>query len=176
MSRLTVPVSDADHAEGPAGAPITLVEYGDYQCPSCGAAYPVVKDLQQQLGKKLRFVFRNFPLENVHEHAMNAALAAEAAGALGGEKAFWKMHDTLFENQNALDDADLGSYAADAGVDGNEVMRAVETGAHAERVRADLVGGARSGVNGTPTFFVNGERYDGDWTDADEFAAALGHA
>ncbi|GJG89049.1 hypothetical protein tb265_42300 [Gemmatimonadetes bacterium T265] len=176
MAHLTVPVSAADHAQGPADAPVTLVEYGDYECPYCGQAYPVVKALQRRLGDRLRFVFRNFPLQDAHPHAVHAALAAEAAGALGGEAAFWAMHDTLYEHQRALDDAHLARYAGEAGVDGAAVARAVADDRYADRLQADFAGGVRSGVNGTPTFFVNGARYDGDWTDAAAFGAALADA
>ena len=123
MARLRAPVSQTDHARGDVDAPVTLVAYGDYECSLCGQAYPIVKQLQKQLGKRLHFVFRNFPLENAHPHAMHAALAAETVGALGGEGPFWVMHDALYERQNALDDAALGRYANDAGVDGASVSR-----------------------------------------------------
>lgn len=169
---LTPPVSTSDHAEGPSSAPVTLVEYGDYECPSCGAAFPIVKSLQQKMGKGMRFVFRNFPLREAHPHALHAAIAAEAVGA-HGEKKFWAMHDALYEHQDALSDADLAAYASDLGVSEREIANAFEVDAFADRVRADFRGGVRSGVNGTPTFFVNGERYDGDWRDVTAFLATL---
>src|SRR5579871_4401521 len=100
-ARLTLPVGPRDHAQGPADARVTLVEYGDYECPHCGRAYPIVKEVQRRLGAALRFVFRNFPLIQSHPHAEHAAEAAEGAAALGQ---FWPMHDTLFEHQRALDD------------------------------------------------------------------------
>jgi len=155
---LTRPVSARDHAEGLADAPLTLVEYGDYQCPYCGAAYPVVKRVQKKLGKKLRFVFRNFPLTQAHPYALIAAQAAEAA-ALQGK--FWEMHDLLFEQQNHLEPDIIPSWAKRIGVDldkfGNDItQRAVE-----KRLQEDRQSGIRSGVNGTPTFFINGTRYDG---------------
>src|SRR5262249_40759922 len=106
-ARLTQPVSERDHIQGPDSAPVTLVEYGDYECPYCGQAYPIVKEVQQRLGDRLRFVFRNFPLTNAHPHAEHAAEAAEAAGAQGQ---FWEMHDSLYEHQSALDDAHLEEY------------------------------------------------------------------
>ena len=173
VARLTLPVGTRDHAQGAADAPVTLVEYGDYECPHCGRAHPVVKALQRTLGKSLRFVFRNFPLKEAHPHAEHAAEAAESAGARGGEEKFWGMHDLLFENQGALEDSDLLEYAAALGIDPDGVAQDLADGVHAARVRADFRGGVRSGVNGTPTFFVNGRRYDGDWSDPAAFAAAL---
>jgi protein-disulfide isomerase len=169
---LTPPVSDRDHAEGPAGASVTLVEYGDYQCPYCGAAYPIVKKLQKAMGSDMRFVFRNFPLREAHPHALHAAIAAEAVG-VHGDPAFWKMHDALYEHQKALDDPNLLRYAKASGVPSAEVAEAFAGGPSADRVRADFRSGIRSGVNGTPTFFVNGARYDDDWTDVTSFLAAL---
>ena len=104
MSKLTVPVGAQDHAQGPEDAPVTLVEYGDYECPYCGAAYPIVKRIQKKMGKDLRFVFRNFPLTESHPHALAAAQSAEAAAL---QNSFWEMHDALYENQRALEDRDL---------------------------------------------------------------------
>ena len=153
-----IPIEGRDHIQGPTGAPIALVEYGDYQCPYCGAAYPIVKALQERLGKRLSFAFRNFPLSDLHQFAEHAAEAAEAAADQGK---FWEMHDLLFENQDALDDKSLGQYASDLGLDSIRLAREVTTESHAERVREDFHSGVRNGVNGTPTFFINGERYDG---------------
>lgn len=172
MPSLSEPVTAEDHAQGPDGAPVTVVEYGDYQCPSCGQAYPVVKAVQEAMGDGLRFVFRNFPLTTIHAHAQDAAEAAEAAGALGE---FWAMHDTLFEHQRALREADLVRYAGALGLDGDAFMRGLVGHSYAARVRQDFLGGVRSGVNGTPTFFINGERYDGSW-DADSLLAAVREA
>jgi protein-disulfide isomerase len=170
MSRLKPAVDDSrDHAQGSPGAPITLVEYGDYECPHCGRAHLVVKALQRALGPNLRFVFRNFPLSQVHPRATRAAMAAEAA-ALQGR--FWPMHDLLFENQDALEDEDLYRYAEAAGLDVDRFARDIESEAVAMRVKEDILSGARSGVNGTPTFFVNGLRYDGSW-EAAPFLATL---
>jgi protein-disulfide isomerase len=173
-STLTPPVGDHDHAQGPAKAKVTLVEYGDYECPYCGSAHPIVKRLQKKMGPQMRFVFRNFPLREAHPHATHAAVAAEVAG-MHGEEVFWQMHDALYEHQDALEDEDLVGYAEAVGVPGAEIDDAFAGGAAADRVRADFRGGVRSGVNGTPTFFVNGERYDGDWTDERAFLAALEH-
>src|SRR5688572_16069159 len=138
-SKLAIPVTENDHAQGPANAPVTLVEYGDYECPYCGMAYPIVKSLQRQLGTDLRFVFRNFPLAEAHPHARHAAQAAEAAAAQGK---FWEMHGMLFEHQDALADADLIGYARELGLDAERVARELEAGTHAKRVRDDFRNGA----------------------------------
>jgi len=122
------------------------------------------------MGDNLRFVFRHFPLSEAHPHAQRAAEAAEAAGAQGH---FWEMHDLLFHNQDALEDADLLAYAAQIGIDAQRVARELAAGTYAKRVRDDFRGGVRSGVNGTPTFFINGVRYDGNWSDTAEFMQAL---
>ncbi|HEU4698256.1 MAG TPA: DsbA family protein [Gemmatimonadales bacterium] len=168
--RLQPAVGSDDHVLGPADAPVTLVEYGDFQCPYCGQAYPIVKAVQQRLGDDLRFVFRHFPLTEMHPFAQHAAEAAEAAGAQGH---FWAMHDALYEHQSRLDDPALVRYAAALGLDADRVARALEEGTYAQRVQDDFLSGVRSGVNGTPTFFVNGARFDGDWTDEATFLRAL---
>src|SRR5258706_14082789 len=157
-AELTPPVSERDHAAGPENAPVTLVEYGDYECPYCGMAYPIVKRAQQDLGKQLRFVFRNFPLAESHPHARLAAEAAEAAGAQGK---FWEMHAMLFEHQDALDDADLVRYAKALHLDVERFTRELASEMYVARVRKDIQSGIKSGVNGTPTFFINGVRFDG---------------
>lgn len=168
MSRLTPPPSARDHARGPADAPVTLVEYGDYQCPYCGAAYPVVKALQHRFGHRLRFIFRNFPLTQVHPHAEHAAEAAEAAAHAGK---FWEMHDAIFEHQDAMTDRDLAGYGAQAGIDPAVIADALTARTYAARVREDFMSGVRSGVNGTPAFFINGQKYDGEYD-----AGSLGQA
>jgi protein-disulfide isomerase len=157
---LSLPVGARDHAQGPADAAVTLVEYGDYQCPHCGRAYPIVKKVQEHFGARLCFVFRNFPLATVHPNAEHAAEAAEAAASQGR---FWEMHDALFEHQDALDDRHLGQYAELAGLDRVRFDRELKDGAHVHRVREDFMSGVRSSVNGTPTFFINGRRYDDSW-------------
>ena len=172
MSQLTLPVGERDHAQGPATAPVTIVEYGDYECPHCGRAYPIVKELQRRLGDQLRFVFRNFPLENVHPHAAHAAAAAEAAA---GQRKFWEMHDVVFERQQHLTDPDLRRYAEELGLDAERFVADAASRATAERVRGDFMSGVRSGVNGTPTFFVNGRRHDGPW-DLEDLLEAAGRA
>ena len=155
---LAAPVGERDHAQGPANAPLTLVEYGDYQCPYCGQADPIVKELQRELGDRLRFVFREFPLAQVHPHAEHAAEAAEAAGAQGK---FWEMHDYLYAHQRELDDPYLEQYAGEIGLDMQRFDTEMRGQTYLERVREDFMGGVESGVNGTPTFFINGKRHDG---------------
>jgi protein-disulfide isomerase len=154
---LTVPDPKRDHIKGSPDAPIMLLEYGDYQCPFCGQVQPIVREIQRRLGENLCFGFRHFPLTNVHPHSEHAAEAAEAAGAQGN---FWDMHEMLFDNQDSLEDADLAQYAAQLGLDAERLIREVLAGAYAPKIREDFKLGARGGVNGTPTFFINGERYD----------------
>jgi protein-disulfide isomerase len=170
--RLVLPVSARDHIRGPANAPVTLVEYGDYQCPYCGMANPIVEEVRRELGDGLRFVFRNFPLSEVHPHAEHAAEIAEAAGA---QQKFWEMHDMLYEHQKALDDQHLAEYAALLRVPASEIKRALAQHAYQERVREDFMSGVRSGVNGTPTFFINGARHDGSF-ERDTLLAAIAAA
>ncbi len=160
MSRLMLPVSDHDHIQGPDNAAVTVVEYGDYECPHCGKAHYIVKAIQRHLGNQMRFVFRNFPLTQIHPNAQHAAEAAEAAGTQGR---FWEMHDMLFEHQNALDDVYLLVYATALGLDKEQFEQDMRFHTYAERVREDFLSGVRSGVNGTPTFFINGERHEGSW-------------
>jgi len=164
------PVTEHDHTAGPDEAPVTLVEYGDYECPYCGMAYPIVKEIQRKFGDQLRFVFRNFPLKEAHPHALHAAEAAESAGAQGK---FWEMHDAIFEHQHALEDKHLVAYAEAIGIDPDRVADDLSNGTYVKRVREDFRSGVRSGVNGTPTFFINGERYNGPWADPFQFARAL---
>jgi protein-disulfide isomerase len=157
---LTLPVGDRDHIEGELTAPVVLVEYGDYECPHCGHAFPIIKRIQKAMGDDLCFVFRNFPLTEVHPHAQEAAEAVEAAAAQGR---FKEMHDIVFDNQEALAADDLVAYAERVGLDMDRFVSEMETGAHYDRVREDFMSGVRSGVNGTPTFFVNGDRYEDSW-------------
>src|SRR5262245_5184781 len=168
-STLSLAVSGRDHAQCPELAPVTLVEYGYYECPHCGRAYPIVKRIQEELGSRLRFVFRNFPLGEMHPHAQHAAEAAEAAAVQGR---FWDMHDALFEHQGALGDRHLAQYAAAIGLDEQRVQRELSDHTHARRVREDFLSGVKSGVNGTPTFFINGVRHDDAW-DFDTLLSAL---
>lgn len=170
--RLSIPVSERDHAQGKADAKVTLVEYGDYECPHCGRAHPIVKEVQKRAGDELRFVFRNFPLAQIHTHAQHAAEAAEAAGAQGR---FWAMHDHIFEHQRSLDDAHLTKFAAELGLDAARFEDELKRGVYADRVRDDFRGGIRSGVNGTPTFFINGVRHNGA-LDFEDLLAAIERA
>jgi protein-disulfide isomerase len=168
-----MPVSgDRDHIQGSADAAVTLVEYGDYECPYCGAAYPIIKEVQARMGERLRFVFRNFPISTSHPHAEQAAEAAEAASAQGS---FWEMHDVLYENQKRLRDEDLRSYAEKLGLDVERFDTELADHVHADRVHEDFLTGVRSGVNGTPTFYINGARHD-DSYDAETLLAALERA
>ena len=155
---LTLPDPERDHISGSADGLIRLLEYGDYECPFCAEAQPIVKEIQRRLGDDLLFAFRNFPLTNIHPHSEHAAEAAEAAAAQGN---FWGMHDTLFENQRALEDQDLATYAAELGLDETQLIREVTASVYAPRIREDFKSGVKGGVNGTPTLFINGERYDG---------------
>jgi protein-disulfide isomerase len=170
---LTLPVTaERDHIQGPVDAPVTLVEYGDYECPYCGAAYPIVKEVQTRMGERLRFVFRNFPITTSHPHAEQAAEAAEAAAAQGR---FWPMHDLLYENQRRLREPDLRGYAEQLGIDVERFEKELAEHVHAARVHEDFMSGVRSGVNGTPTFYINGVRHD-DSYELETLLAALQRA
>jgi protein-disulfide isomerase len=169
MAELRVAVTPKDYVQGPDDAPVTLVEYGDYQCPYCGQAYPIVKRVQKHFGKTLRFVFRNFPLREAHPHAESAAETAEYAGAHGK---FWEMHDLLFENQERLGEPLYLELAKKLGLDAAAFRQSLADGQYRNRVDSDFTGGVRSGVNGTPTFFINGERHDGPF-DYDTLSHAI---
>lgn len=167
---LTVPVStQRDHILGPGTAGLTIVEFGDFECPHCQEAHFVLKDLLAQAGEQVRLVYRHFPLTQVHPHAQRAAEAAEAAGAQGR---FWEMHDLLFENQDALDESDLVDYASQLDLDVTRFRHELLQGKHTPRVREDFLIGIRSGVNGTPGWFIDGRRYDGPW-DLDSLLAIV---
>lgn len=157
---LTVPVSKDDHIQGNINAPIVLVEYGDFECVHCGRAYLIIKKIQKHLGKNLAFVYRSFPLTEIHPHAEHAAEAAEIADAANK---FWEYHDVLFKHQDALNDSSLSSYAYDLGIDSDDFLHGLEGEEYKDKVQQVFMAGVESGVNGTPTFFVNGSRYDGDW-------------
>jgi protein-disulfide isomerase len=166
---LAVPVSDRDHSQGPATAAVTLVQYGDYECPYTRRSTWVVQALQQELGEQLRFVYRNFPLTEIHPHALHAALAAEAAAAQGK---FWEMHDYIFHHQHTLEDSDLEQFAGAVGLDLQQYRRDIADQRALARIEEDVAGGERSGVQGTPTFFINGVLYRGSW-ELDPLLAAL---
>jgi protein-disulfide isomerase len=152
------PVHDWDHVRGPADAPLTLVEYGDYQCRDCGVLFGVLREMQLEIGARLRLVYRHYPLSGIHKRAQAAAEAAEAAGAQGK---FWAMHDLLFENQGALEPKDLSKYAARLQLDLKRFEKELKEGTHRDTVRAGFVAGVRNGVNGTPGLFLNGVRQQG---------------
>lgn len=164
MSQLIPPVRSDDHTQGNKEAPLTLVEYGDYQCGFCGRAYPIIKQVQQELGSQLRFVYRNFPLSEAHPDAFKAAVAAEAAAL---QHLFWQMHDVLFENQSALSWNDLFAYAQSIDLDMQRFEGDIQSSSVTAKVEADFESGVRSGVNGTPSFFINGEKYEGSWEAGD---------
>jgi protein-disulfide isomerase len=155
---LSAPVTADDHVLGALEAPIQLVEYGDYECPHCGRAHWVIRQLQEKLGDQLAFVFRNFPLTEVHPRADSVAQALEAAGAQGY---FWEMHDRFYEHQHELEGLDLTAHAEGVGVDVEQWKKDMKDARFRDRVREDIASGLSSGVIGTPTFFINGTRYDG---------------
>ena len=166
---LTVPVGPDDWTDGPQDALVTFVEYGDFECAHCGRMEPVLQELRRLAGPGMRFVYRHFPITSSHPHAESAAEAAEAAGTIG---AFWPMHDTLFANQHALQDSDLVGYAAALGLDADTVAADLANHVYGPNVRADFMSGVRAGVSGTPAFFINGVRYDGNY-DLDALARAV---
>ncbi len=160
IGKLNLPVNDRDRIQGPRTASVKLVEYGDYECPYTGQAYPIVKEIQKLLGDKLLFVFRNFPLREIHPHAEHAAEAAEAAATQGK---FWEMHDYLFEHQRALDDNHLLKYAETLGINTDIFRREMSGHIYTSLIDKSLGDGIASGVEGTPTFFINGVRHNGSW-------------
>lgn len=161
-------------------APVELVEFGDYECPYCGKAHPIVRQLRDRFADRLHFRFRNFPLSQIHRHAKHAAEAAVSVRSQVGEEGFWAMHDAIFAHQrdgtDALDDEHLARYAEEAGADGARARYDLDTGKFEETVEVDFVEGVHAGVNGTPTFFINGKRFDGDWRDLEQFATAIERA
>ena len=169
MSQLSALVTERDHATGNLESSMTLLEYGDYECSHCGRAHPIVQEILRTLGTRIRFVFRNFSLTEIHPHALHAGVAAEFAADNGK---FWEMHDVLFEKQQHLRDQDLMQYAEELGLDGVDLSLSFESEELIARVKQDFSTGIRSGVNGTPTFFINGVRHDGSW-DYETLAAAL---
>src|SRR5919107_1096859 len=170
IKKLTVPVNiGSDHIRGSINAPITLVEYGDYECPYTGMAYSIIKQIMKQFGDNIYIVFRNFPLNDIHPHAQHAAEAAEAAAA---QDKFWQMHDYLFEHQKALDDHHLLEYAQKVGLDIDKFKHEMSGHIYAPLINKSLKSGINSGVEGTPTFFINGEHYEDSW-DLDTFTSFL---
>jgi protein-disulfide isomerase len=169
MLKLTPPVNRNDHILGPVNARLELVEYGDYQCQHCGAAHPIVKQIQKNFGKDLKFIFRHFPLSNVHEYAIPAAIAAEAAAR---QNKFWQMHDMIFENQSLLSDYAFTEFALAIGLNITMFKMDLLDETLAEKIETNFESGVRSGVNGTPSFFINGLKYNGSF-DYTSLAGAL---
>ena len=168
MAFLKVPVTRNDHIQGNLQAPVTLTEYGDYQCPYCGRAYYVIKKVQKHYGSQLRFVFRNFPLAQIHPYAEPAAETAEFSA---GYDRFWDMHDRIYENQPNLGFPLLVELTAALVMPVGRLREALENHVYLPRVRQDFFSGVRSGVNGTPTFFINEIRHDGGFEFEDLVAA-----
>jgi protein-disulfide isomerase len=166
---LTPPLSAEDHVDGPDRAELELVMYGDFQCPYCTAAYPILKRVRDRFGPRLLFAFRHFPLREIHPDAERAAEAAEAAAAQG---AFWEMHDRMYESRGALGREELIGYAAELGLDSDRVAAELDSGAYGARVQRDVDSGIASGVTGTPGFFIGGRHYSGSF-DAQSLTAAL---
>jgi protein-disulfide isomerase len=157
---LALPVGNRDHIEGALTAPIVLVEYGDYQCPYCAQAVEIVRELQDELGERLCYVFRHFPLTELHSHAVRAAEAAEAAAV---QHKFWEMHYQLFQHQSALSETNLWHYARNSGLNVDKFEGDINNEHHLRHIQEDLRTGEESGVDSTPTFFINGVRHLGNW-------------
>ena len=161
---MSLNINNKDHVMGSLDAPVILIEYADYQCPYCREAYAVVKKAQKELGENLAFVFRNFPLTELHPHALHAAIAAEIAAGYGK---FWQMHDMLFENQQNLDDNYLIEYAEELDIDSGQFEEDFAKDQYIQKIKADLQSGTQNDVEGTPTFFVNGKAFEGNWMSYD---------
>ena len=172
VSYLVLPVGPRDHGQGSMEAAVTLLEYGDFECPHCAEAFPVIMEIKRWLRGELRYVFRHFPIADKHPHALEAAEAAEAVGAQGK---FWEMHDLLFERSPVVDAIHLELYAQELGLDVGRFAREMRVHAYLEKVREDMTSGAESGVTRTPTFFVNGVQYMGE-ADLDGLLAAIEEA
>lgn len=168
MAQLKVPVSSEDHIQGSSKALVTLVEYGDYECPFCGSTHPIIKKLESHFGDKLRFVFRNFPLREIHAHAEGSAEAAEYAAS---QNKFWEMHDLIYENQEDLSLEGLQAMGQSIGLDPKEIEIAILSRQFEEKIRKDFMGGVKSGVNGTPSFYINDHKYEGRYLFPDLKAA-----
>ena len=169
---LSVPVGKGDHALGPEDAPVTVVEYGDYQCPYCADMHPMLKSIAKSMGSQMRFVYRHMPLIEMHPYAQHAAEAAEAAGAQGK---FWEMHDAIFQRQSELGSDLLHQLALKLNLDIEQFASNLEARLFRPRVKRDFMGGMRSGVAGTPAFFINGKRYEGPLNQA-SLQSAIGRA
>lgn len=169
MNGLAELLGSNDHILGRPSAPVNLIEYGDFECPSCGRARLAVEEALRRVGDGVCFAFRHFPLTVPHPHALLAAQAAEAAAA---QERFWPMYAMLFDHPDALEPADLVGYAGTIGLDVERFAAELRGGAHLRRVQRDVQSGVRSGVRGTPTFFVDGRRHDAGW-DAERLTTTL---
>ena len=165
-------VSERDHIKGPPTAPVTLVEYGDYGCPYCAQAYLIIREVQERLGPKLRFVFRNFPITKLRPLSYKVALAAEGAAA---QNMFWEMYDYLFKHGQTNTVENLMQAAASLGLEVDRFNREFLEWTHSDHLDEDIESGKSSGVAKTPTFFINGDRYDGP-LDLDSLLSALDEA
>ena len=161
---MAIKITSKDHIQGKEDASVVLIEYGDYQCPYCGKAFYSVKEAQKELGDNLKFIFRNFPLTEIHEHALHAAISAETASDQGK---FWEMHDILFQNQNDLDDDSLIKYAEKIGLNTSKFEDDFTKNEHFQKVKEDYDSGIENGVQGTPAFFINGKLFEGNWSDSE---------
>lgn len=164
MTQLTPSVNSYDHILRYANAPLELVEYGDYECPYCGRAHSMVKNIIERLGRDVKFVFRNFPLTKIHPHAFMAAVATEAAGL---QNKFWEMHDIIFEHQRNLDAENILILADRLNLDLEQFKHDIKMQVLIDKVESDFESGLRSGVNRTPTFFINGQKYEGEWSNGE---------
>lgn len=169
---MSVTISSTDHVKGADSARITLIEYGDFECPYCARAHQALSELLPQYGDDVRLVYRHMPLADMHPDATPAAEAAEAAGAQGK---FWEMHDALFASQQNLSDAAFQALAEDIGLDGAAFADSLQGGKYAEKVASDAASGRQAGAHRTPTFFINGVQFDGD-SDAQSLDQALSAA
>ncbi len=161
---MNIEITQNDHVQGPFDAPVEIIEYADYQCPYCKNAHYVIKEIHKQLGDNLKFIFRNFPLTDMHPYALHAAMAAEIAG---GQNKFWEMHDTLYDNQDALDDYYLLQYAKDLNLDIDKFEKDFKDKKYLRKIQDDFESGTKNGVQGTPAFFINGKQYNGNWMSPD---------
>jgi len=171
LSRLLLPIRPEDHIFGPETAEVTLVEYGDYECPACGQLFTAIHRMQETMPDRLRVAFRHYPLSGIHPHAQLAGEAAEAASAQGE---FWRMHDLLFEHQNRLERKHLSGYAEQLGLDMKRFSSELKHGMYAEIVREDFRRGVQNGVYGTPGLFVNGVRFNGPYDAESILAVSVG--
>jgi protein-disulfide isomerase len=158
LNQLNTAVSAADHSQGDTGSAVTIVEYGDFECPDCSDAHLVIEQIKKKFGQQVRFVFRNFPLLEIHRYAMAAAMAAEAAGR---QKYYWEMYDLLFEHQDQMDEEIFIRLARQLSLNLPQFVQDTQSAALQHKIAADFDSGIKSGVNGTPTFFVNGKKFDG---------------